>query len=166
MSLAAVALIRSVDTTSLIAGNLSFRRSATLSADSGTESAMAWLNSQNNTTLNNSVGSATFYYPTNTGNAKGLVDGSTAQMATGQDITAGVDNAGNTITYIIQRMCSATGPVSESICLLNTDSIAKNADNAGEHTVVITTSKTPVYRVTTKVVGPKNTVSYIQAFIS
>ena len=44
MSLAAVALIRSVDTNTLIAGNLGFKQSATVSADSGVETAITWLN--------------------------------------------------------------------------------------------------------------------------
>ena len=43
MSLAAVALIRSVDTNTLIAGNLSFKQAATTSADAGTEAAIAML---------------------------------------------------------------------------------------------------------------------------
>ncbi|MCR4297970.1 MAG: pilus assembly PilX N-terminal domain-containing protein [Gallionella sp.] len=43
MSLAAVALIRSVDTSTLIAGNMAFKQSATTSGDSGVESAITWL---------------------------------------------------------------------------------------------------------------------------
>jgi Tfp pilus assembly protein PilX len=43
MSLAAVALIRSVDTNTMIAGNLGFKQSATVSADSGVETAIDWL---------------------------------------------------------------------------------------------------------------------------
>ena len=169
MSLAAAALIRSVDTTSLIAGNLSFRRSATLSADSGTESALAWIDSKlaiNNTSLNNVIAGETFYYPTNASNAKTLVDGATARLATGVDITAGVDRSGNRITYIIQRMCTNTGVPTEQTCLLNTNSNAQKTFEGGVVMPIITVSKTPMYRVTTRVVGPKNTVSYIQVFIS
>ena len=40
MSLAAVALVRSVDTSTMIAGNLSFKRAATTSGDSGIEAAL------------------------------------------------------------------------------------------------------------------------------
>lgn len=43
MSLAAVALIRSVDTNTLISGNLAFKQSATISADAGLETALKWL---------------------------------------------------------------------------------------------------------------------------
>ena len=43
LSLAAVGLVRSVSTGTLIAGNLGFKRDATLSAASGAEEAMTWL---------------------------------------------------------------------------------------------------------------------------
>src|SRR5476651_1743452 len=43
MSLAAVALIRSVDTSTMIAGNLAFRQSGGSSTDTGIEAAIAWL---------------------------------------------------------------------------------------------------------------------------
>jgi len=39
MSLAGIALVRSIDTNTMIAGNLAFRQGATLSADAGTETA-------------------------------------------------------------------------------------------------------------------------------
>ena len=43
MSLAGIALMRSVDTNVLIAGNLAFRQGATLAADRGIEDAKNWL---------------------------------------------------------------------------------------------------------------------------
>jgi type IV pilus assembly protein PilX len=43
MSLAAVALIRSVDTSTLIAGNLAFRQAAATSGDAGINAAGAWM---------------------------------------------------------------------------------------------------------------------------
>ena len=43
MSMAGVALIRSIDTNSLIAGNLAFRQNSTTSADTGVEAARQWL---------------------------------------------------------------------------------------------------------------------------
>jgi Tfp pilus assembly protein PilX len=46
MSLAAVALIRSVDTSTMIAGNLAFKQSATTSGDGGIEAAVSWLAAQ------------------------------------------------------------------------------------------------------------------------
>src|SRR4051812_42847814 len=55
MTLAAVALVRSVDTNNVIAGNLAFQQAATHSADTGIEAAITWLQAnQNGTTLESS----------------------------------------------------------------------------------------------------------------
>ena len=46
MTLAGIAVMRSVDTNVLIAGNLAFRNAALSAADAGIESARAWLSAQ------------------------------------------------------------------------------------------------------------------------
>jgi Tfp pilus assembly protein PilX len=43
MTLAALALVRSVDTNNLIAGNMAFQQAAKHSADAGVEAAATWL---------------------------------------------------------------------------------------------------------------------------
>src|SRR3546814_10518494 len=47
MTIAGIALVRSVDTSNLIAGNLAFKQGATLSAEGGAEKAIEWLTSRN-----------------------------------------------------------------------------------------------------------------------
>ena len=69
MSLAAVALIRSVDTSTVIAGNLASKQSATTSADSGIETALDWMDGiADLTTLNSdsAINAALGYYATQT----------------------------------------------------------------------------------------------------
>lgn len=46
LSLASVALVRSIDTGTTIAGNLAFRQAATQAGDAGTEAALAWIQGQ------------------------------------------------------------------------------------------------------------------------
>lgn len=176
MSLAAVALIRSVDTNTMIAGNLSFKQSALISSDSGVETALGWLKNQSvpNTDPNadpkadlNANLNAQGYFATSAGDAKTLVDSSNAKLATGSNINAGIDGSGNTIKYIIQRMCKNTGAADTSHCLYGPageDTNSKsNCDLSnpclGEPTGAL------LYRITTKVTGPKNTVTYSQAFV-
>ena len=162
MSLAAVALIRSVDTSTIIAGNLAFKQSATASADSGMESAIAWLAS-NPVTIADIP--ANGYYATSVADAKTLVDvDANTKVATGSGIAAGTDASGNTIRYVIQRMCNATGAVNTANCLFGSSSDAgcvRVGDPACSGDLVLS----PMYRVTSRVTGPKNTVSYTQAFI-
>ena len=170
MSLAAVALIRSVDTNSLIAGNLSFKQSSMLSADTGVETAITWVT--NNAGLLEADSMANGYYATSDvpahPDAKALVD---------ENGVAGIivnpDSQGNTITYVIQRMCRDEVPTrlpfddadKKELCLFGP--LTEPADNKGVNKEVYPTGKAAslIYRVTAKVEGPKNTVSYIQTFV-
>jgi len=159
MSLAAVALIRSVDTNSAISGNLSFKQSTLLSADRGVETAITW--ATGNIAALNADATANGYYATSNADAKALVDAS--------GVLDGIDSEGNRIIYVVQRMCTVTGAPDPLTCLYgpkSTDSLCGN--NAGDEPppkVLCEKSAGPAYRVTSKVSGPKNTVSYIQAFV-
>lgn len=171
MSLAAVALIRSVDTNSLIAGNLSFKQSSILSADRGVENAIAWLRVQQGVltvpplSLNTDLVADGYYATSDVAphlDAKALVDASGLASMT--------DTQGNAISYVVQRMCVQKG--------VNTDTHDKRLLNClfapGEDTGCTESdcvasralaTKRLVYRITAKVVGPKNTTSYIQTFV-
>ena len=165
MSLAAVALIRSVDTNTLIAGNLGFKQSATVSADSGVETAITWLNANQASLTSSNTGNG--YYAKYGNTPKSLVDDST-KLATGAGLTAGKDNSGNTITYVIERMCKETGASNSTHCLFGPPGIDTNAFSncdASNPCLNAAASDSLMYRVTVKVTGPKNTVSYTQAFV-
>jgi type IV pilus assembly protein PilX len=174
MSLAAVALIRSVDTSTIIAGNLSSKQSATLSADSGVETGLNWMAAVADLTTLNANIAASGYYATPTKDPTKSADiawtdaDSRPASGTGMiDAATGKDGSGNTVRYVIQRMCSVAGEPSESTCLLGAPSVGtgsaavKDAPSAG---AVLPTAQSPVYRITARVVGVKNTISYVQAF--
>lgn len=167
MALAAVALIRSVDTGTLIAGNLSARQSATTSADSGMESAMAWIAANEAALVNDNA--AAGYYATSAADAKALTDASTTK-ATGVDIDAnGMDTSGNTVTYVIQRMCRNAGLADDlNECLRGPPRELGNSQGSrtgGEGGAVTVTVRSVMYRITIRSAGPRNTVSYTQAFV-
>lgn len=159
MSLAAAGLIRSVDTNSLIAGNLSFKQSSMLSADRGVETAIDWVEetNKNDADLLNNDSVANGYFATSIADGRALVD------ASGVVDTAD-DGLGNNITYVVQRMCRQAGISTIASCLFGPPT--KPADNQAVNLDVYPTGKVPsmIYRVTARVVGPKNTVSYIQTF--
>lgn len=168
--LAAVALVRSVDTSSLIAGNIAFRRAATSSGDSGLEGAIAWLAAQEvadqaqlpaDRALNNTDGLQG--YDANLTNFNiSSADSWTDQLSA----SAGKDASDNEVRYRIERMCSASegiAPVKEN-CVFSdaesqTDSMVTGGQRAEKSGVSV------MYRVTIRVTGPRNTVSYVQAFI-
>ncbi len=170
MSLAAVALIRSVDTTSIIAGNLSFKQSTIFSADRGVEQAMEdWLLVlASDLTVDNA---AKGYYATIADvNGDGIVDNNADAKSLVDDngFDDGADDEGNRISYVVQRLCaSGTVVANADNCLMGPGTTLPAQGNAGIACgVACKSSKAPIYRVTAKVVGPKNTVSYIQAFLN
>ncbi|HZV61156.1 MAG TPA: hypothetical protein VFF75_01945 [Methylophilaceae bacterium] len=174
MSIAAVALIRTVDTSTLIAGNLAFTQSATTSADSGMESAIAWLGANAETLDADNKGAGYYSYVDDnpaSGTYLDLMSEDTwktgaSAVATGADMTDGLDTSGNTIRYVIQRMCSVTGPPAAATCLFGPPADDDGCKRTPDPMCATgSTSTTVMYRVTAKVTGPRNTVSYIQAFV-
>lgn len=177
LSLAAVGLIRSVDTSTLIAGNLAFKQSAKYSSDHGVEAAIAWVN--NNPALLDGDALNNGYFANLTsaespGNDKEkLFNADTwsenVGFAAGDGIDAGLEtSSGNTIRYIIQRMCKNAGPAdSTNECLYGAGQDGGNANSSAAYIggAKGNTSRSPIYRVTARVDGPKNTVSYTQAFV-
>lgn len=172
MSLAAVALVRSVDTSTIIAGNLAFKQSATTSGDGGLESAIAWLAATSTANAaKNPMTDGT--YPLNsdilTEGYYSTADPTlnlTADSTWGSGISkdAGVDATGNSIRYIIQRMCRNTGLVSTANCLFSSSASADGEHLAGELSLS-SGGGSAMFRITARVTGPRNTVSYIQAFV-
>ena len=179
MSLAAVALIRSVDTATVISGNLAFRQAATTSSDRGlddpTGGAINWLTTTDTAnsakdpttdathTFNITSASAGYY-----SNADPALDLALDSTWTGGSAALSDDGSGYTVRYLIQRMCTLSNQLlSETNCLLSdadTDTGSKrvlDATAAGAKKP----GKPPLYRVTIRTAGPRNTFSYVQAFV-
>jgi len=179
MSLAAVALIRSVDTATIIAGNLAFRQAATTTSDRGfndpTNGAMAWLTttSSNNSAKDPTKDATHAFNITNTGagyysNADPALSLTADSTWTGGSVAIPDDGSGYTVRYLIQRMCRVANQLlSEANCLLSDTDIdtsshgARDDPNAGRNMP----GKPPLYRITIRTAGPRNTFSYIQAFV-
>jgi type IV pilus assembly protein PilX len=192
MSMAGVALIRSIDTNSLIAGNLAFRQNSTTSADTGVEKARNWLMA-NTTTFLQDHHTENGYYATRAdtgGDGKGIdITGSRTKTsddnvkwidAKGDEqagshspfCEANNDATGNRICYVIHRMCGVTGDLESSDCSVSTSS---TSDGNSEGAVTREMGYQPIltgtgaimgrYRITVRVSGPRNNNSYVQVFI-
>jgi Tfp pilus assembly protein PilX len=186
MSLAAVALIRSVDTGTMIAGNLALKQSATTSSDTGVETAITWLSGIS--AANNGVDAyviaahpfnitdATNGYYASYDPAMSLTDGVAIQWD--NDDSAAVDpdgaenpipdSSGNRTRFIIQRMCRTAGVMmKDANCLLSStvnNNFGQNIQLAPEF-FKPTLVQAPQIRITTQTIGPRNTISYVQAFV-
>ncbi len=186
MSLAAVALIRSVDTSAMIAGNLAFRQAATNSGDAGIEAAMAWmeaeqvammaagknvlLDADHTFNLSNAANAARGYYSSARDNAE-LTNG-TVGWNDADSVLVPPDVSGNSARYIIERMCRTPNQIpSGANCLFTTTSALLGeaevaaADEVCQGAGCVQSAQSAQIRITARISGPKNTVSYIQSFV-
>jgi type IV pilus assembly protein PilX len=186
MTLAALALVRSVDTGNIVAGNLAFKRSTTHAADAGVEAAIAYLTPKiASADLYNNL-TAFGYYATSqdsldrTGasndSAKARVDWegdgcsgvSASACITPSD--AIIDDSGNSIRYIIHRLCQSAGDPNDvansCVTYAPADTIStKRGELKYGDNVRFASMPTPYYRVTARAKGPRNTVSFIETMI-
>jgi Tfp pilus assembly protein PilX len=170
MTLAGIALVRSVDTSNVIAGNLAFQQSATNAGDAGTEAAVNWLQANNSgTTLFGNI-----YGQGYAASRQDPVAGqdwanfwTTVLVPAGQVVTLAPDAAGNTVSYAIQRLCNAVGDPTTGVgCAASQSTTAISSSSKTAGTVALLYTSQIYYRITTRVAGPRNTVSYVQTIVA
>ena len=198
MSIAAVALIRSVDTNALLSGNMVFRQSANTATNVALEGVTETI--AKNLALANSVTNhPTMGYYANCsqfdtqpdalacdGSRLTTVAWSDANSALvpsqtdgNDEIRNGIDRQGNEIRYVVERMCNFSdaelngGKATTNVtrCMMasspsNGEKCSQNRNNLELFKQCIASSDSPLYRVTLRISGPKNTITYMQSFIS
>jgi Tfp pilus assembly protein PilX len=177
MTLAGLGLIRSIDTGNLVAGNIGFRESATATGDSGIEAARAWMLA-NKFSLDGDNPAAGYYSTRQdsvdiTGVSSGTsnVDwGGTdpGQVVKAFDAGTTLDGTGNHVFYLIQRLCSIPGSKNLPLqsCTVSPVTGQGSTQSAPTYQVRgLLVDSAIYYRVTARVNGPKNAVSYVQAII-
>jgi Tfp pilus assembly protein PilX len=175
MSLAGIALMRSVDTNILIAGNLAFRQAATAAADRGVEAARDYLTANTSgSTLWNDQATAGYYATwqstidlTGTDPAKTDFNwNSDGQLAIANDAGS------NEIRYVIHRICQLPGDPNTAAanCVKTTTTATGGSAGGTKGAVTYGGQALPgvqviYYRVTVRVLGPRNTRSFVQAVL-
>ena len=172
MSLAGLAMMRQMGTGISVAGNVGFKQNATSTADVGTEAARAWYTIQPTVVLEQDD-VANGYYATWSGTWGTTVDPTQFNWATGAaTATVGAGAAdtamGNTSQYIIQRLCRDPGSVQAvtQVCSDLEDDTSRSKGSIDYSAPPLPPSFKPYFRVTTRVVGPRNTVSYTQVILN
>ncbi len=174
MSLAGIALMRSVDTNVLIAGNLAFRQSTTMMGDIGVEAARSWL-SANVASLNSNQPGGNNHYWANWQSGLDFV-GTTAATSDdynwAQSATVTSPDPAYVISYVVHRLCAGEGKSTDTTCMTSAVGAGSTGASGGtKGTVTYGTQARPgissiFYRVTVRVTGPRNTVSFVQALLN
>jgi Tfp pilus assembly protein PilX len=183
MTLAGIALVRSVDTSTLIAGNLAFKQNSTALADLGVEAGRTWLIANANTATLNDDSPAQGYYATSqdsldlTGtitpnnllddvNWDGTNSSAASQAAILPDSSLPAALRGtSTVSFIIHRLCASNGVLTSAQCATSQQSSSSGSTKGGGGVKAISGVLQGHYRVTTRVMGPRNTISYVQTII-
>ncbi len=171
MLIAMIGLTRSVDTTNIIAGNLSFKQAAVHSGDAGVEAAIAWIekNAGGGLWMDNQ---AAAYHSKIENPAAGQSwdDYWTNVLQPWGVITLPQDSAGNTVAYTVHRLCPSPGDPNTpgQVCASSTQQITstKMSTSQGAGQTALTSLSQQYYRITVQITGPRNTVSYVQAVVA
>lgn len=105
----ATAMVRNVDTAVQVSGNLAFKQAATMGADRGISTAVAWLRAQGATALHNSNAAAGYCSSLH---AQDLNPTGWDPVAEGQwtaactPVALAADASGNQVEYMIHRLCA------------------------------------------------------------
>jgi type IV pilus assembly protein PilX len=174
MSLAAAALVRTVDSGVLVAGNLAFKQSAIMSAETGIARAYTYINSKASDVVLQTPDITNGYYAVFDDSVE-LTDATTWADNKTETVPADIDDlSGNETRYILQRMCRTTAKADADNCLVGTGRKAPSSQGTysegggaggGGYDRDLGLSDAVAYRLTVRVKGPKNTYSYLQAFI-
>ncbi|HRA97606.1 MAG TPA: hypothetical protein PLF68_11765 [Nitrospira sp.] len=169
MILAALALFRSVDTATMVAGNLSYKQRTVHAGDEGIRSAFLWIQGKatvSPASLNSSDMGAGY---SSSQHANDPNWNPATDWPTSGTYTLPADSGGNTVSYIIHRLCTQPGLTpnqGNNRCATYSSSTAAAPGGSLSSDAPAFSNVTYVYlRVTAKVVGPRNSVSYIQSMM-
>jgi hypothetical protein len=191
LSMGAVALIRSVDTSGMVLGNLGFKQDATVSAERATEAAIVFLQGVPDRTSNSGGdnGGGSGYYASSTDTldptgqsgeaARVLVDWEAdgckyATGASAEQCTLGartLANDGDQRTdYVIFRLCRQAGAIADgNPCITPADASSGSSTKRGKldygDYARFVGSPDAYYRIIVRSVGARNTVSYTETII-
>lgn len=191
MSLAAVALVRSVDTGALVLGNLAFKQDATAASNVAVERALVWLKANAaGATLDKNGAAGSGYFATSLDglDPTGRVTSSANKMALvdwqGDGKCAYVDvnsfsgvciapktevlDDGSTARWVIMRMCAKQEAVAAgNTCSRPLATSTSTASERGEVTGprIAASVASPYYRVVVQVQGPRKTVSFTETIV-
>lgn len=167
MTLAALAMIRSVDTANAVSGNIALKQGAIQEADKIMNTAFACLDSGGVLVANdlgNSVSTCNYYsfLQPDVNQPYGIPDV--------LETTTGTSNAatGNTSSYIIERMCTLAGSTSADdvpgqSCVESPFGKAASKTNKGKGAL---TPPQALYRISMKISGPRNVAAYSQMIMN
>jgi hypothetical protein len=171
LSIAGIALIRSVDTGLSVTANLGFRQASIPPSTWAVENAISAMFEKKEIDLEKPKLDKNYYpyrFEIKNGKAEDEIGVPYDLQGVKPDnypatFVAETDKAGNTIRYVIERMCLDEGPATAANCDMSPPkkSEATTAMELAKPELI----RVPFYRLTVRVDGPNNTTTYAQAML-
>lgn len=162
MTLAGIAMFRTIGAGVIIAGNMAFKQNATSVGDLGIEAARAWLINQGSSALQADQAAAGYYaswaltFNPSTFSWDGANSGSAGSVS------------GNDVRYVIHRLCSSAGSANDpgqSCVTVGSASSGGSLGTPSYGVMALSNTTAPYFRITVRVAGPRNTTSYVQSIM-
>lgn len=171
MTVAGIAMIRSVDTATLVAGNLAFQQAATRASDKGIEQALAIIRAKTAAGITHQDDSTTGYFatlraadsPSATTSWQSFWSANYAASAYAMT----KDQFDNQVFLVIHRECANASPSStggQCVASPKITTSTGNSQEAGE--IELNAASQVYYRITVRVTGPRRTESYVQSHVT
>lgn len=177
MTLAGIATMRSVDTATILAGNIGLRQASVNAADQGIQASVNWLTANLGPTLvndNHQPGTASKgYFSSVAASDPDWYDKLTWSEA-GQLNNGNPDAGGNVVFFLIHRVCAIPNCDTSATCggkpntcasTLSTAALTQQGNDQTRPTDSHSTAPAIHYRVTAKAVGPRNSISIVQSMV-
>ena len=174
MTLAGIATMRSVDTATLMVGNIAFRQSAVNAADQGLQAGFAWMSANMSSANLNSDNAGSGYFS----NAATTEPDwrNPAAWTNAIKLNGGTpDAAGNIVSFMVERMCPLKDCAANAVCggVSNTCGSTpdpgllsrEGQDHFRQTSNIFTKPPAIHYRVTAKAEGPRGSVSIVQTML-
>jgi len=174
MTLAGVAMMRSVDTGTIVVGNIAFRQATVNAADQGLQAGYGYVFANSGTANlyndDNMIGVASKgYYASTPPNEQSTWFMNTNNWTNAAVVNAGnPDAGGNVVYYLIHRLClNNTGSApSPDKCAATPDNAAITGEGVDASSAnYFTRPPATHYRITSKAVGPRNSITFVQTLI-
>jgi len=172
LTIAGIAMVRSVDTATLVSGNLAFQQAATHSADIGVEEALAMLEGKA-TEKSLDTSDATWGYSATLAQADKPVGNQTWAeywQASLAGIARRADHSDDTtqIYYVVHRACAAAKPPGAGGECVSSPAITSDSlgNGAGSDDIKLKAATAVYFRITVRVSGPRRTESYVQSYVA
>lgn len=164
MTLAGIAMFRSIGAGVIIAGNIAFKQNAASVGDLGIEAARSWLVNQGASDLQADQLTSGYYSSW----ALTFNPATFAWTDAVSKLASSNDGTGNEVRYVVHRLCNAAGSVndpSQSCVTVGSASSGGSIGTPSYGVMSLTNTTAPYFRVTVRIAGPRNTTSYIQAIM-